>query len=147
MTRRAVSRACGHRNTRIGMWRAGAQDWLDNTWCLIEDRIVCQDCGAWLSLGESNDAPDEVKVEMRAAMLAAAWEPENGVHGLTTGCEHTGWDGWPYRQPRCTDEHTGFLAAQIRNHERDLGEVNWAGQHMADHPIHNHDRITEHGND
>jgi hypothetical protein len=156
MTRRAVSRACGHRSTRRAWWHNG--HWI--TWSHIargqagvgllwDDHAArrCNDCSAWLPLGESNDAPDEVKVEMRAAMLAAAWEPENGVHGLTTGCEHTGWDGWPYRQPRCTDEHTGFLAAQIRNHERDLGEVNWAGQHMADHPIHNHDRITEHGND
>jgi hypothetical protein len=139
MTRRAVSRACGHRATHVDRGRFVGD-------ILMEYR-TCLGCGAWLPLGESNDAPDEVQVEMRAAELAAAWEPENGVHGLTTGCEHTGWDGWPYRQPRCTDEHTGFLAAQIQNHERDLGEVNWAGQHMADHPIHNHDRITEHGND
>jgi hypothetical protein len=146
MTRRAVSRACGHRNVFTYYW-------IGNSWISLfgdsknAHRRRCADCRRFIPLGPSNDAPDEVQVEMRAAELAAAWEPENGVHGLTTGCEHTGWDGWPYRQPRCTDEHTGFLAAQIRNHERDLGEVNWAGQHMADHPIHNHDRITEHGND
>jgi ribosomal protein L37E len=107
----------------------------------------CDRCGAVVPLGEAYDAPDEVQVEMRAAMLAAAWEPIGGVRDLATECERAGWSGWPYRQPQCANEHTGFLAAQIRNHERDLGEVNWAGQHMADHPIHDHDHITEYGND
>jgi hypothetical protein len=154
MTRRAVSRACGHRLqffTGAIVYAPHESSLLGGTfgpgWATVVGQSKCARCGETMPLGPSNDAPDEVQVEMRAAELAAAWEPENGVHGLTTGCEHTGWDGWPYRQPRCTDEHTGFLAAQIQNHERDLGEVNWAGQHMADHPIHNHDRITEHGND
>jgi hypothetical protein len=123
MTRRAVSRACGHRNTRIGMWRAGAQDWLDNTWCLIEDRIVCQDCGAWLSLGESNDAPDEVQVEMRAAMLA---DPTQDIAYFEDD-EFHGWVDW-HRDQRPLDTlmyWAGYLAAEIQHH----------------------DRITEHGND
>jgi hypothetical protein len=129
MTRRAVSRACGHRNTRIGMWRAGAQDWLDNTWCLIEDRIVCQDCGAWLSLGESNDAPDEVQVEMRAAEIAA---------GLADGgCEVSSLEAHGFNDTVPTLR--GGYPVLINTSQQQAG-------HLAA-CIADHDRITEHGND
>jgi hypothetical protein len=74
-------------------------------------------------------------IELRAAELAAAWKPRNGVMGIADPDERTGWNGWPYRQPTNRGQRIGFLAAQIKNHERDLGDVNWAGQHMADHPV------------
>ena len=96
---------------------------------------TCATCGAWLPLGASNDEPEAVKVEMRAAELAAAWTPDGALVEIINAGEIRGWDGWPYRQPKNEDEHTGFLAAQIRNHERDAIGVNWAGHHMADHPI------------
>ena len=38
--------------------------------CLTMERVVCVDCGHWLSLGESNDSPPEVQAEIRAAMLS-----------------------------------------------------------------------------
>ena len=34
-------------------------------------RSQCLNCGAWLSLGKSNDSPDSVRVEIAAARLAA----------------------------------------------------------------------------
>jgi hypothetical protein len=98
------------------------------------DARVCNDCGSWLSLGPARDTP-ETAIELRAAELAAAWNPRNGVMGIADPDERTGWNGWPYRQPTNHGQRIGFLAAQIKNHERDLGDVNWAGQHMADHPV------------
>lgn len=98
----------------------------------------CLDCGAWLPLGPSKDDgefAEAVAIEVRAAELATAWEPIGGVGKLINGDEALGWNGWPYRQPKNSDEFAGFLAAQIRNHERDLGDVNWAGHHMADHEL------------
>lgn len=35
------------------------------------EQLRCLDCGAWLSLGESNDSPPEVRVEIQAAEIAA----------------------------------------------------------------------------
>lgn len=99
------------------------------------EQIRCLDCGAWLSLGNSDETG--LDTEIRAAELAAFWEPIGGVTKIVTDDESRGWSGWPYRQPENDGEHTGFLAAQILMHERDLGDVNWAGHHMADHPISN----------
>jgi hypothetical protein len=129
MTRRAVSRACGHARRRTGMWRRGVQNWLDNT-CLIEDRLVCIDCGFWLSLGESNDAPDEVKVEMEAAakVTGPGWMVD--PHAESLAFAH-GWNNhvsiWPGegRLWQTAEYAVGYLARCI----------------------HDHDRITEHGND
>lgn len=103
---------------------------------LVEYR-TCGRCGAWLTLGAANDVVCSlaVLIEIRAAELAAAWTPENGVGSMCNDGEVLGWAGWPYCTPDGHDELAGFLAAQIVNHERDLGEVNWAGQHTADHPI------------
>jgi hypothetical protein len=35
------------------------------------DCIACLDCRAWLSLGPSNDEPEAVRIEIRAAEIAA----------------------------------------------------------------------------
>jgi hypothetical protein len=35
---------------------------------------VCNDCGAWLSLGPSNDRPEAVRIEMRLAEFLAEHE-------------------------------------------------------------------------
>lgn len=42
------------------------------------EQFRCLDCGAWLSLGESNDADPAVQVEMRAAEIAADIEQHGG---------------------------------------------------------------------
>lgn len=76
----------------------------------------CVTCGAWLSLGPSDDEPAEVRVEIRAAELATAWKPIGGARRLLSQDESTGWMGWPYRQPINDAEHTGFLVTQILNH-------------------------------
>jgi len=69
---------CRHENADHLM--PGEWYWpIDEDRCEAEARIVhieqlrCLDCGAWLALGPSNDAPPEVAVEIRAAELAAPY--------------------------------------------------------------------------
>jgi hypothetical protein len=125
MTRRAVSRACGHRGTHADY---GRRIVADGDVSLMEFR-VCLDCGTWLPLGKSNDAPDEVKVEMRAAELAH--DNEHWARLVTKGVpgEDREVDGflmhYSARAPQSDAELAGYLARCI----------------------HDHDRITEHGND
>lgn len=42
------------------------------------EQFRCLDCGAWLSLGEANDADPRVAVEIEAARIAAAFEADGG---------------------------------------------------------------------
>lgn len=37
----------------------------------------CPSCGAWLSLGESNDEPEAVKVELRGTAIASEWREQS----------------------------------------------------------------------
>lgn len=124
-------KACRHENV-TDKYGETTHDLIGDIVYEVEYR-ECLDCGAWLPLGPSNDKGCEV--EIRAAELAVAWKPVGGVRKIITDAERQGWSGWPYRQPMREGEHVGFLAAQIVNHERDIGDVNWAGHHMADHPI------------
>lgn len=43
------------------------------------EQLRCLDCGAWLSLGPSNDEPDEVRVEIRAAGLLACHAADDRI--------------------------------------------------------------------
>jgi ribosomal protein L37E len=147
MTRRAVSRACGHPSAQVTeiRWRPVSEHSVA-TGCYAHgvcpgtmlwwfagddepDARVCKACGEWLPLGPSNDAPDEVRVEMRAAMLAA--RPGFGsFHNHGAGCERCGFVANKHNTDathlcKSTQFHTGWLAYAITDH----------------------DRITEHGND
>lgn len=66
-----TSRRCKHRDDggRISMhwFRAGS----GSVCCLVN---ICSMCGVWLSLGPSNDTPDAVKIEIRAAEIAANYD-------------------------------------------------------------------------
>lgn len=97
--------------------------------------VECMKCGETLPLGPSNDADYRVEIEIKAAELATAWKDDGGIADVSTADERTGWSGWPYRQPMNERELTGFLACQIHHHEQDLGDVNWAGRHMADYDV------------
>ena len=41
------------------------------------EQFRCLDCGAWLSLGPSNDEPEAVRIEMRAAEMLACHEQDD----------------------------------------------------------------------
>ena len=43
----------------------------------VADAMICAKCGAWLSLGPSNDEPEAVRIEMRAAEMLACHEQDD----------------------------------------------------------------------
>jgi hypothetical protein len=81
----------------------------------------CPDCEAWLSLGESNDDSEAVRVEMRAAELAANDGPIRTCdNAMPKDCEECGWDCWPF--PNAMHDASpaqwgGYLARQITTHK------------------------------
>lgn len=125
---------CKHENADHLIPGEWFEPWSGGGVCVAVEQFRCLDCEAWLSFGPANDTA-AVLIEIRAAELTALWQPIDGVMGIAEPDERNGWSGWPYRQPRNIGERVGFLAAQILNHARDLGDVNWAGQHMADHDV------------
>lgn len=83
---------------------------------------VCATCGAWLSLGESNDDDERVKIEMRAALLAidknadeTTWAPEEIGGGYVAAC----WKpGAPFSDVLDNDEQlAGYLGWIIEHHD------------------------------
>ncbi len=96
---------------------------------VLVDAKRCADCGAWLPLGPSNDEPEAVKVEIRAAELAARvdeqrvrdrWQLMSDV-GFD-GAEIAGWIENKYdseKLPEQFGEHAGYLARCIVTHGDD----------------------------
>lgn len=83
----------------------------------VVDVRICTDCHEWLSLGQSNDAPIEVAVEIRAAELSDL----AGSHSTTT--EAYGWLGYsrdadPIYFGGVTDHwESGWLGRAIHDHD------------------------------
>jgi hypothetical protein len=95
----------------------------------LYDCNICRRCNTWLSLGPSNDAPDEVQVEMRAAEIAA---------GLADGgCEVSSLEAHGFNDTVPTLR--GGYPVLINTSQQQAG-------HLAA-CIADHDRITEHRND
>jgi hypothetical protein len=117
---------CRHKSTRHRYWRDGAwcgvvygvnaAEWISTN----DGSVVCQDCGAWLSLGPANDDSDAVRIEIRAAELAAR-RGFGSFSNCGAGCERCGFvsfdrgtDGTPICKRSQFD--TGFLARAILDH-------------------------------
>lgn len=86
------------------------------------EQFRCVDCGAWLSLGPSNDEPESVRVEIRAAEIAAAaCEPiDEWICQELTATERLGWCGWiDEASLGILAEHAGYLACQIWQHDKE----------------------------
>jgi hypothetical protein len=91
----------------------------------------CFECGEYASLGPANDEPEQVRVEMRAAEISAAWKGRREPFDLPlTDAEKSGCDKWPYLDPTA-DELSGFLAVQIINHNAEQAGHTFTGQHRA----------------
>lgn len=89
---------CRHDNVEARAWSITSRRWYDRfpscRYADLEDALVCLDCGAWLSLGPANDEPEAVQIEIRAAELAAEWDPDGewtGIEslGMVSEGEHT----------------------------------------------------------
>ena len=65
-----MKRTCEHKNAVV-RYLAGREAMQWKPWTNYAKR--CANCGAWLSLGPSNDAAPEVVVEIAAARLLAGW--------------------------------------------------------------------------
>jgi len=78
----------------------------------IHECNICDDCGEWLSLGPSNDDSEAVRIEIRAAQLAAddecIWSPEEIGGGYVAAC----WEpGVPFSDRLdSSEQHAGYLA-------------------------------------
>lgn len=101
------------------------EKWLDTVTAGGVGTRVCSRCGHWLSLGPSNDAPDEVQVEIDAAMLAASgpwWnDPAHDSESYGFLCWQNGGTPGDDEDGGCStyaqDEWVGYLAAVIAYHK------------------------------
>ena len=97
---------------------------------------LCQKCGAWLSLGPASDASEAVKIEQRAAQIAADPDVANmRCRGLDDdNCARCGWDDYPiayfYRQ-----RSVGFFICRTSNIGAQGVEYNaaWLARCIVEH--------------
>lgn len=89
----------------------------------------CVECGEWLPIGPSNDEPEAVRIEMRAAELEETeyWKP---ARVLTA--ERWGWEdhGDPESTAEDEEEYTatsqwaaGWLSGELERFEREICDV------------------------
>lgn len=115
---------CKHSNTTPWVWFERLQRW-QKSWSEA-DRRICDDCHAWLPLGHSDETPERVAVEIRAAELAAAFTKDRGTADDATIDENVGWlvhlNEWTHLDrergfPVNDEQHTGWLAREIATHK------------------------------
>lgn len=83
----------------------------------------CLDCGTWLPLGHSDENDERVRVEIRAAELAAR-SGFGSFSNCGAGCERCGFVTHSHGvvgetpHPQCNERqfHAGYLARQIATH-------------------------------
>lgn len=101
---------CNHERVSCVIWRGPAGTVL---------KRQC-DCGAWLPFGPSEDSSAAVKIEIRAAEIAASGR--NGS-GIDTWGEHDGWHATSRKPPASARRFrgspgnlAGYLARVIATH-------------------------------
>lgn len=119
---------CRHSTTRR-MWRLG-ESWCGwvaavragRSWDEFGARI-CNHCGTWLPLGPSNDEPEAVRVEIRAAEIARCLD-EGGCEMSSLEC--CGFnDEWPtlrgggHVHMDTASQRAGYLAREIATHSEE----------------------------
>ncbi len=92
------------------------------------EHLVCLDCGVWLSLGPSADDDERVRVEIRAAELAAR-RGFGSFSNCGAGCERCGFvthksnNDSPYDRCNARQFDAGWLAREIATHPGGEGEL------------------------
>lgn len=124
-----MGRKCRHEHAFARVWVGGA----GGNWIFLcgdsstADARRCVDCHEWLSLGPSNDSPEAVRIEIRAAEIAASGRPpkHNGTRGTRgrgtyIGCAGCGWNGAEGQllEGKPSTE-AGRLARQITHHDNE----------------------------
>ncbi|HEU4727733.1 MAG TPA: hypothetical protein VFT22_07585 [Kofleriaceae bacterium] len=104
-----------------------------NVWSKDSDEVIggrCSSvfgCGDYISLGPSNDKPEAVRIEIRAAELAIGWKENPGIIGPLIANTREGW-GWEDHEKESDDDvanHAGWLAREITMYDRDRDAWPW----------------------
>ena len=95
---------------------------------VLVEQFRCLDCGAWLSLGASNDKPRAVRIEIRAVAIIAEHVNTRGRLGLTGNIVEI--DGWCAHNTDVDDHHakepafqSGYLARAIVEHVEPIADL------------------------
>lgn len=106
-----------HRNVGISSWRNRNRRPV-SFFHEMRHHVRCDVCDRLLPCGPANDTP-RVLVEIRAAELAAAWQPIGGFRGLADSDEiRRGWSmAETNLEEHTTDWHVGYLAREIAMHK------------------------------
>lgn len=116
-----------HRNIGYSTWRT-IGGIITGACSTDRHHVTCDACGRWLPLGESNDEPEAVRVEIRAAELAAEFTRERGTADDATVDENAGWlvhlNEWTHLDrdrgfPKNDEQHAGYLAREIATHSEE----------------------------
>lgn len=115
---------CKHRYPRIYVRYSG--EYNQPLAKMAETAGPCLDCGAWLSLGYSDETP--VAVEVRAAEIAATYPTLHSLRcaierGEVDGAEYAGWIEHAFdsaKVPEQEGEWAGYLARCIVEHDAAL---------------------------
>lgn len=103
----ARTRGCVHEHVVTKYDIDGLPDPLELSW------RECLDCGTWLPMGPSNDSPEAVAIEIRAAELADKWSEYEYLPGTDRfdWCPTAGSDGL------CGSCESLYLAHAIAHHD------------------------------
>lgn len=100
---------CPHKHVSPRFWSRHQKRWLQpppEMGAINPDAIICRDCGEWLGLGESEDGPEAVRVEIAAAARTVN-EPIPRSFGVRTHDNP---------EEHCLACATMFLARAIETH-------------------------------
>lgn len=86
---------------------------------VLVEQFRCLDCGAWLSLGHSDETDEHVAIEIRAAEIAQA-VADNGYYPIWPERHSDEIRGWSVAEsnmhPHSGAWLAGYLARQIATH-------------------------------
>lgn len=105
---------CRHPRVRSFWWRNFV--WIETIDPRYRARAICLDCKAWLPLGKANDEPEAVRVEMRAAEIAATGRPltmDDCSPGSTADCAACGFVDNQLDAPTFVSERAGYWAGWL----------------------------------
>lgn len=112
---------CRHRNRKCYGWHRADHGWREAPYLAPYQAaaVRCEDCGAWLPLGPSNDDSPEVQIEKMAAKMAAdTGDEECPSPDRWSFLACTGWYMHMFgNEPRRDEEWVGYLARVIARHE------------------------------
>lgn len=122
--------AC-HRNVGTCTWRT-IDGRMTGEFAGDRHHVTCDACGRWLPLGPSDETPERVAIEIRAAELAFNGGPIRTCdNSMPEDCEGCGWDCWPLvdaMHDAAPAQWAGYLARAIVKHDDKETPIPGAGR-------------------